>query len=66
MMNIYKSYIILFLMVLVACSDKNGSNYQDATTIEYQDFAVSQYVNQWTYLLNHQEIVILWLFKKYQ
>ncbi len=45
-MNIYKSYIILFLMVLVACSDKNGSNYQDATTIEYQDFAVSQYVNQ--------------------
>ena len=41
-MNIRKSYIILFLIVLVACSDKNGSNYQDATTIEYKDFASTQ------------------------
>ena len=41
-MNIRKSYIILFLIVLVACSDKNGSNYQDATIIEYKDFASIQ------------------------
>ena len=41
-MNIRKSYIMLFLIVLVACSDKNGSNYQDATTIEYKDFASTQ------------------------
>ncbi len=41
-MNIHKSYIILFFIVLVACSDKNGSNYQDAITIEYKDFTSIQ------------------------
>lgn len=41
-MNIHKIYVTLLLIVLVACSDKNRSNYQDATTIEYKDFASSQ------------------------
>ena len=32
----------MVLLSAVACSDKNGSNYQDATIIEYDDFASNQ------------------------
>lgn len=41
-MNIHKLYIILLLLVFVACTNKNRSNYKDATIIEYEDFASTQ------------------------
>lgn len=60
-MNISKSYIVLLLTVLLvsaSCSysEKNVSKYQDATSINYEDFAFNQKLSG-TVFLSDKEVL---------